>query len=60
MTPNKPKKRIRQSVKQMVTDGISPTSIVFAHGQIMTPDERDLLLKYERQYEYERQRNDTK
>lgn len=43
-TTNKP--MIRQTVKQMVADGISPVSIVFAHGHILTPDERDYLEKY--------------
>lgn len=42
---------IRQTVKQMIKDKINPLSIVFAHGQTMTPDEADLLQEYEKTYE---------
>lgn len=49
MTTNSQReKKIRKSIKVMVEDGLSPESIVFAHGQIVTPDERDYLLEYEK------------
>lgn len=43
----KQKPRIRESVRQMIKLGISPMSIVFAHGRLMSPDEAQLLQEYE-------------
>jgi len=40
-------KRIRNSIKLMIEDGISPFSIVSAHGGLVTPDEAELLREYE-------------
>lgn len=34
----------------MVEEGCSPESIVFSCGQLVTPDERDYLLAYEKKY----------
>lgn len=46
-------KKIRKSIRFMAKEGCSPVSIVFAHGQIVTPDERDYLLEYEKKYKEE-------
>lgn len=43
-TPSQlPAKKIRPAIKQMIEDGISPESIVFAMGGMVTPDEAELL-----------------
>lgn len=44
-------KMVRSSIKIMVQDKLSPLSIVAAHGRIVTPDEAELLKKYEREWE---------
>lgn len=43
-------KKIRSAIKIMVESGISPMSIVFSIGRLVTPDERDYLLEYEKNY----------
>ena len=44
-------KKVRPAIRMMVEDGISPMSIVFSIGRLVTPDEKDYLLEYEKTYE---------
>jgi len=41
-------KKIRQAIRQGVKDGISPTSILFSVGRLVTPEEAEYLKTYEK------------
>lgn len=41
--------KVRESIKQMIKDRISPFSIVAAHGRLVSPDEAKLLREYDKQ-----------
>lgn len=43
-------KQIRPIIKQGVKDGISPISIVYSVGQMVSPDEADYLKEYDKKY----------
>lgn len=40
---------VRDSIKLMIKDGITPFAIVAAHGRFVNPDEAKLLQEYEKQ-----------
>lgn len=43
-------KKVRRVIRGLVELGASPESIIFSVGRIVTPDERDYLLEYEKKY----------